>query len=131
MILASLLFGLATVLFGLAPNFWVYLGVMAFCGCTMPLYNTPSTTLMQTGIPPGLMGRVFSVMGMIGGLAMPLGMAVFGPLGDAVRIEFLLIITGAILVTGGFVLYSRKELIEAGAPKVLRHAEDNQTGNNH
>jgi DHA3 family macrolide efflux protein-like MFS transporter len=104
MILAWLLFGVTTVLFGVVGNFWVYLGVMAFCGCAMPLYNTPSMTLMQTKIPPELMGRVFSVLMIVNGLAMPLGMALFGPLGDIVRIELLLVITGALLLVGGFLL---------------------------
>ncbi len=114
MVLAWLLFGLSTLLFGVTPNFWVYIGVMIFCGCTMPLYNTPSMTLMQTKIPPQLMGRVFSAMSMLSGLAMPLGIALFGPLGDKVKIELLLIITGALMMAGGLVLYKRKELVQAG-----------------
>ncbi len=114
MVLAWLLFGVATVMFGVIPNFWVYLGVMVFCGCTMPLYNTPSMTLMQTNVPPHIMGRVFSAVAMINGLAMPLGMALFGPLGDAVRIEWLLIVTGVLLIVGGLLLYGRKELVKAG-----------------
>jgi DHA3 family macrolide efflux protein-like MFS transporter len=116
MLLAWLLYGLCTLLFGVIPNFAVYLGVMVFCGCVMPLYNTPSMTLLQMKIPPQLMGRVFSVMSMISGLAMPLGMAFFGPLGDVVSIELLLIVTGAVLLAGGLVLYGRKELFEAGKP---------------
>lgn len=114
MVLAWLLFGLATVLFGVIPNFLVYLGVMVFCGCTMPLYNTPSMTLMQVKIPPNLMGRVFSVIMVINGIAMPLGIALFGPLGDAVKIEWLLIVTGALMILGGFILYGRRELVQAG-----------------
>lgn len=123
MVLAWLLFGLATVLFGVVPNFWVYLGVMVFCGCTMPLYNTPSMTLMQVKVPPNLMGRVFSVIAMVNGVAMPLGIALFGPLGDAVRIETLLIVTGAMLILGGFVLYGRKELVREGEAQAPVPAE--------
>ncbi len=113
MVLACLLFGGCTVLFGVIPNFWAYLAVMAFCGCTMPLFNTPAMTLMQTKIPPQLMGRVFSVMMVLNGLCMPLGMALFGPLGDVVKIEWLLIVTGALLLLGGFALYGRRELLSA------------------
>ncbi len=114
MVLAWLLFGVATVLFGVVPNFFVYLGIMVFCGCTMPLYNTPSMVLMQTNIPPKVMGRVFSAIAMINGLGMPLGMAVFGPLGDAMPIEWLLVATGALLILGSFVLFRRKELVKIG-----------------
>jgi DHA3 family macrolide efflux protein-like MFS transporter len=117
MLLAWLLYGLSTLLFGVVNNFAVYLGVMVFCGCVMPLYNTPSMTLLQVKIPPNLMGRVFSVMSMIAGIAMPLGMALFGPLGDIISIEAILISTGALLLAGGLLLFKRKELIEAGKPE--------------
>jgi DHA3 family macrolide efflux protein-like MFS transporter len=117
MTLAWILFGVSTLLFGVASDFRLYLGVMAFCGATMPIYNTPCMTLMQTKIPPQLMGRVFGVLTMISGLAMPLGIALFGPLGDAVRIELLLVITGITLIAGGFILYGRRELILAGEPE--------------
>ncbi len=114
MVLAWLLFGASTVLFGVIPNFWVYLGIMVFCGCTMPLYNTPSMTLMQTKISPHLMGRVFSAIAVVNGLGMPLGMALFGPLGDFVKIELLLVVTGVLLILGGLILYGRRELIKQG-----------------
>ena len=114
MVLAWFLFGIATVLFGLIPNFWIYLGVMVFCGITMPLFSTPSMTVMQVRIPADMMGRIFSVITIINGLAMPLGIAVFGPLGDVVKIEYLLIVTGALLIFGGFFLYRQKELMKVG-----------------
>jgi DHA3 family macrolide efflux protein-like MFS transporter len=52
----------------------------------------------------------------VNGLGMPLGMALFGPLGDIVKIELLLVITGALLLAGGLILRTRHEFIEAGAP---------------
>jgi DHA3 family macrolide efflux protein-like MFS transporter len=125
MILAWILFGITTVLFGVIANFWIYLGVMVLCGCAMPLYNTPSMTLMQTKIPPQLMGRVFSVIMVVNGLAMPLSMAVFGPLSDTMRIELLLIITGVLQLFGGFALSTHKELIQAGSEHPI---ENNQLG---
>jgi DHA3 family macrolide efflux protein-like MFS transporter len=45
---------------------------------------------------------------------MPLGIALFGPLGDLIKIEILLVITGILLVIGGFALFGRKELLQAG-----------------
>ncbi|MDR2044711.1 MAG: MFS transporter [Clostridium sp.] len=127
MIFAWLAFGVTTVLFGLIPNFWVYLGIMLLCGCTVPLFNTTSMTLMQTKIPPELMGRVFGVTTMFSGLAMPVGMLLFGPLGDSVKIEWLLIVTGAILILGGFVMRGRKELLricgELSAPQTELDSE--------
>ena len=114
MILAWLLFGAATVLFGIIPNFWVYIGVMVFCGITMPIFNTPSMTIIQTQIPANAMGRVFSVIAMVNGLAMPLGTLLFGPLGDIIKIEILLIATGALIIVCGLVLCRRRELMQIG-----------------
>jgi DHA3 family macrolide efflux protein-like MFS transporter len=51
---------------------------------------------------------------MIAGLSMPLGIALFGPLGDVIKIEILLVITGILLVIGSFAILGRKELIQAG-----------------
>jgi DHA3 family macrolide efflux protein-like MFS transporter len=106
-----------TLLFGVIPNFWVYLGVMLLCGMSVPLFNTPTQTIMQSKIDPAVMGRVFSVAMMINGLAMPLGMALFGPLSDAVKIECLLIVTGVLMFASGFVLIASKTLKAAGAPE--------------
>jgi len=114
MIIAWMLFGVSSVLFGVVPNFWVYLGIMMFCGSTMPLFSTPSMTIMQTKISPDVMGRVFSISAMINALFMPIGTLLFGPLGDIIKIEYLLITTGILLVLGSFVLFTRKEVIEVG-----------------
>ncbi|GHU77626.1 MFS transporter [Clostridia bacterium] len=118
-ITACLMFGITTVLFGIVPNFWIYLGIMLLCGATVPFFNTPVMTIMQTKLEPQLMGRVFSVQMMISGLAMPLGMALFGPLGDIVSIEVLLIITGVLLFGGGLSLLTMKPIIEVGKPDAV------------
>jgi len=114
MVLSQFIFGVTTLLFGVVPNFWIYLAVMVLCGCSMPLFNTPSLTVMQTQIPPGMMGRVFSTLSMVSGLGMPLSIALFGPLSDVMPIEPLLVATGTLLVLGGFLLMSRKEIIAVG-----------------
>ena len=56
------------------------------------------------------MGRVFSSITIINGLAMPLGIALFGPMSDAIKIELLLIFTGLLLILGGLLLYRHKTL---------------------
>ncbi len=113
-VMACALFGLTSIMLGVVPNFWVYLGVMLLCGVTMPLFNTPSMTLLQSKIEPDKMGRVFSVMMMFSGLAMPLGMVVFGPLGDVVRIEWLLIVSGIVIFASGLALLRSRSLVEIG-----------------
>jgi DHA3 family macrolide efflux protein-like MFS transporter len=126
-IMACLAFGVTTFLFGIVPNFWVYLLIMLLCGMTVPFFNTSSMTIMQTRIPPRIMGRVFSILMMINGLAMPLGMALFGPLGDIVRIEYLLIVTGVLLFASGFVLFVPKSLKTVGEPTSTQEEEHEET----
>ncbi len=114
MALACFSFGITTFLFGVVPDFRVYLGLMVLCGITMPVYNTPASAMMQSKLDPAVMGRVFSVLMVIHGLAFPVGMAIFGPLGDVVRIEALLMVTGAALFLGGFALLGSRSLRTAG-----------------
>lgn len=60
--------------------------------------------------------RVFGVMGMIATSMMPLGMLIFGPVADYIRIEWLLIGTGLLLVVQSLFMLGSKALVEAGRP---------------
>lgn len=116
MTLASLLIGACAVALGTVPNFWVYLAFMAAAGLSMPAFNTPSTVLLQEKVEPDFLGRVFGVMSMISSVMMPAGMLLFGPLADSVRIEWMLVGTGALIFTEGFFLLGVKPLVRAGEP---------------
>lgn len=109
--------GFATLMMGVVPNFLVYLVFMMLCGVCVPIWNTPSMALLQTHISPEIIGRVMGVYMMLSSLAMPLAMLVFGPLGDVIKIEWLLIGTGIVIFAGGFLLLRSKKLIEIGAAK--------------
>lgn len=116
MAFSSFALSLGTVALGIVPDFWVYTGIMGLWGVIMPLFNTPSTVLLQEKVEEAYLGRVFGVMGMISSAMMPLGMLVFGPISDLLRIEWLLIGTGIVLFLISFVLVFNKELITAGQP---------------
>lgn len=116
MTLSCLLFGAGTVALGVVPNFWVYITIMGLIGVSMPIYNTPATVLLQENVEVNYLGRVFGVMGMISSVTMPMGMLVFGPLADLVAIEWLLIVSGALLFILGFFLLGTRSLVEAGKP---------------
>jgi DHA3 family macrolide efflux protein-like MFS transporter len=114
MAFACALFGLEAAALGLVQNFWVYIGVMAITGVTMPLYNTPSMVLLQTTVEPAFMGRVLAVFGMVGSVMMPVGMLVFGPVADIVSINLLLIGTGVVTVLLAIPMMMSKVLRDAG-----------------
>ncbi len=95
-IVSSLLFGVLSIGLGLSPNIWVFFGFMLLVGLAVPLFSTPSMTLLQESVEPERQGRVFGFVGIVMALAMPLGMVVFGPLADIVAIEVLLVGAGII-----------------------------------
>lgn len=101
---------------GLTPNFWLYLAFMAAIGISMPLFNTPFTVLLQQRVDESYLGRVFGVFTMISTSVMPLAMMVFGPLADTIRIEWLLLSTGALMAVEGLFMFSNKRLVAAGLP---------------
>lgn len=117
MALSSILFALSTLLLGIVPNFWIYCGIMAIAGIAMPLFNTPTTVLLQEKVDEDYLGRVFGVFTMISTSMMPLGMLIFGPISDVIDIEWLLIGTGIAMLFISFMLTGSKVLVEAGKPK--------------
>ncbi|HBK31815.1 MAG TPA: MFS transporter [Porphyromonadaceae bacterium] len=114
--MASLFMGCFTVALGIVPDFWVYIFFMGLFGCVMPLFNTPGMVLLQETVEPDFMGRVFSVMGMISSIMLPLGMIGFGPLADVVKIEWLLLFTGILIMGVTYFFISDKVLVRAGIP---------------
>ncbi len=114
MSLASLAFGACTFALGVTPVFGIYLIFMGIIGIAIPFFNTPTMVLLQEKVEEDYLGRVFGVLTMISTSMMPLGMLVFGPIADMIKIEWLLMGTGALLFLQGFLLLGSKTLINAG-----------------
>lgn len=116
MTLSTLMVGMCTFALGIIQVFMIYLMFMVLAGIAMPIFNTPFTVLLQEKVETDFLGRVFGVLGMISSTMMPLGMLLFGPLADIIKIEWLLIATGLLIFIEGFFLLGSKTLIEAGEP---------------
>lgn len=116
LMLSGIILGASTVALGLIPWFWVYLAFMVITGVSIPIFHTPSTVLLQEKVEEEYLGRIFGVLTMISTSMMPLGMLIFGPLSDAVRIEWLLIGTGILMLVQIAFLRGDKALMEAGRP---------------
>lgn len=114
MAVTTVIFGILFSLLGLSRIFWVYLAFMGLAGIFMPMAGTAMTVLVQEEVEADMMGRVFSLIQIMGGSAMPLGMLVFGPLGDRFRIESLLIVSGVCLVILGLIVLKMRAI---GDPK--------------
>lgn len=116
MVLSNITIGICTFALGITPVFWTYLIFMGLAGIAMPIFNTPFTVLLQQKVEENFLGRVFGVFSMIASIMMPLGMLVFGPVSDYIKIEWLLIGTGLLLIVMSIFMLSNKVLIETGKP---------------
>ncbi len=94
-------FGIGFTLLGVAKPFFLYLMVMGFVGIFIPILTTAETVLIQEMVEPNKMGRVFSIVELISGFSLPLGILLYGPLADIVSIESLLIVSGLLLILVG------------------------------
>jgi len=117
MALASFATGVFTFFLGSVPYFWIYLLFMGLTGIAMPIFNIPATVLLQEKVEGDYLGRVFGVLIMISTSMMPIGMLVFGPIADLIKIEWLLIGTGLLMSVESFFLLGSKVLLEAGKAK--------------
>lgn len=91
---SALCYGGLMIGLGMAPAFLIYLICNTLIGMTSPCYNTPITVTIQQQVEPAMQGRIFSLMQMSSSCAFPLGMALFGPLGDIFSVQTLLISAG-------------------------------------
>lgn len=87
---AGAFYGILMIALGSVPVFFLYLVCNALIGITSPCYNAPITVTIQERVPQEMHGRIFSFMQIATSCALPLGMAVFGPLADVVRVQTLL-----------------------------------------
>jgi DHA3 family macrolide efflux protein-like MFS transporter len=114
---ANVFFGLSAIGLGLMENFALYLGCMGLAGLVVPSFNAPLMTMMQTKVDSEYMGRVFAVFTMLSSITMPVGMTVWGPLADKVRIDWLMIVSGIMILAISVFIISSKTLMDAGRPE--------------
>lgn len=108
--MSGLVFGMLTVLLGLCSHFVPYLICMGVAGISMAYYSAPNMTLMQEKVASDYLGRVMSAFTMLSSLAMPFGMLFFGPLGDVINIDYLLIGSGIVMMLLATVFFVNKTL---------------------
>lgn len=107
--LACAAYGISAVLLGLSTNFIFYLTVMFFTGIFSPVFYASEAVLIQETVDNDMQGRVFSMIDIIVMAVMPIGMLLFGPIADLTRVENLMVITGALMLVVGWVIFANKE----------------------
>lgn len=72
--------------------------LMFVAGAALSLANGPLFAIMQATVAKDMQGRVFTLLGSVGGAMMPLGLAVAGPVADAIGVRPWYIVAGAVTV---------------------------------
>lgn len=91
-------FGILAIVMGFSTNLILFYAMFFVIGLIVPAFSTSAMTLLQETVEPERQGRVFGFVGIVMAVAMPLGMALLGPLADVVSVESILIATGALTV---------------------------------
>lgn len=91
-------FGTLSMGMGLTQHFFIYLILMTLYGIAMTTVQTSVTTIIQELAEGAVHGRVFGLMGSLYSGALPLGMAIFGPLADVFPIQSLMVVSGISLL---------------------------------
>lgn len=94
---ATLALAALSVALGLSTHLFVFFGFQLLVGLTVPLFATTSMTPLQETVEPQMQGRVFGLVGIVTAVAMPLGIAVSGPLADRFTVESVLVATGVVM----------------------------------
>jgi DHA3 family macrolide efflux protein-like MFS transporter len=107
--LSCILWAVLFVGLGLSDIFFIYLTFMFLSGIPMPFFHASTTTLLQEMVEVDMQGRVFGVQQLIMSTIFPLGMVVFGPIADVLSIEFLLVLSGALMaIPGVWIFFNRQ-----------------------
>ncbi len=102
------------VALGLLESFWPYIAATCLTGLVMSMFQAPMMAVLQSNIEREFMGRVFSVLMMATSVSMPVGMLVWGPLGDVVPIDWLLVGTGLAIAATGLAFVLDRAILKAG-----------------
>lgn len=122
---------IATIAYGLVPNFWLFAVTTLIIGLSMPLFNTPSMVILQEKVDNEYLGRVMSILTMTMTLGMPVGLLIFGPLADVIGLSFEFILTGAAMLFLTLLYAADKKMRDAGVrliteqqPEILPEAAE-------
>jgi DHA3 family macrolide efflux protein-like MFS transporter len=112
--LFTVLAGVAQALLGLVNNFWLFTVCMGLFGLFLSIRSAPIMAMLQSNIDRDYMGRSMSTLMMVASLTVQLGMLLWGPLGDVVELDWLLVGTGVFIMIMGIKVFFSKTLLKAG-----------------
>jgi len=117
--------GAATLLIGLAPAtaFRLALASMFIVGFMNVMTNGPIFAMLQAKVAPEMQGRVFMLVASMAGVMSPLGMAIAGPVADALGVQFWFVMAGLVCVLMGVAALFIPALMRLDDANGEQHAE--------
>lgn len=111
-----ILMGISITLIGFVPANLFYLATsfLVLAGITNPLVNGPLMAALQARVDPEKQGRVFSLLHAGAVLATPIGLAIAGPVSDAIGVQVWFIIGGLVCVLMAVISFMNPKVIELG-----------------
>ncbi|WP_107943395.1 MFS transporter [Metasolibacillus sp. FSL H7-0170] len=98
-------------------NFIYYIALMFISGGLGVVTNTPVGVILQTSVDEEYKGRVFGIVEMMAMSMMPIGTLIYGILYDMLPAQYILIVSGLILVLIVLLLL-RRSVIEMAHPEL-------------
>lgn len=97
--------GAAVFLLGMLPGgaITTAIGVVFVIGLMIPIVDGPLMALFQTTIAPEMQGRVFALAGSLFMLTSPIGLAIAGPVSDALGLQVWYLAAGTLCAACGIV----------------------------
>ncbi len=103
-------FGSMAIGMGLSQNFILYLVLMELYGVALIMVQTTITTLLQEKTELAMQGRVFGLMGSMYSGSYPIGMAIFGPMADALPLQWIMVGSGIALIVIAIFMQANKSM---------------------
>ncbi|MDR2947925.1 MAG: MFS transporter [Prevotella sp.] len=98
-------------------QFYFFAVLVFIMGISVPIFNSPIMSLLQTNIDPNMLGRVFSLVDTIALLPVPFGLIFVGTITDRIGISNIFLIAGAAIISVGMVCFFIKPLMALNKEK--------------
>ncbi len=110
--LSCIIIGITNLVLGFI-GFYIFLLMMFIMGIFISFFSSIEMTLFQEKVEQNMQGRVFSLVQIVATTVMPVGMLLFGPLGDVMNVKILFLICGILISILGIYVFSNKHLKRA------------------
>lgn len=106
-LMGIILTGFSLLLLGFVPadRFVLALASVFIAGLAVPLVDGPMMAILQAKVRPEIQGRVFTLLGSLLSLTIPIGLIVAGPMSDLFSLQVWYLLAGVACVALGISLF--------------------------